>query len=116
MSDSMKSALLKSKGGKQFLVKAKQQKIAEKERFRQFKTLVHDTFVRTVPQGKSTRYDVYKNSLPTVIALAAAGGDDYNRAMFLVKHAFSSYDCKRRKYSLNIQKRNYRDAITILGC
>lgn len=116
MSDSMKNAFLKTEKGEMFIMQAKQEKIAEKIRFQQLKSLVHDTFVVYVPKGKAKRWDVYQNSHKTVMALAKQGGATYNNAMLLVRHAHSSYDCKRRKYSLNIQKRNYRDAITVLGC
>jgi len=116
MSDTMKAAFLKTKKGETFLMKAKQQKIAEKERYNQLHELVHDTFVRLVPKNKAKRWDVYQNSKSNVRKLAKEGGEEYNRVMFLVKHAYSSYDCKRRKYSIHIQRRNYRDAITALGC
>lgn len=116
MSDSMKAALLKTKKGEQFLMKVRQEKLAEKERYRQLKELVHSTFVVRVPDNMSKRWDVYKKSQKVIRELAKEGGEKYNRTMHLVKHAFSSYDCKRRKYNINIQRRNYRDAIMALGC
>jgi len=116
MSDSMKNAFLKTKKGETFVMQAKLEKINEKRRLQQLRSLVHDTFVTYVPKGKAKRWDVYKDSHKTVVALAHTGGEAYSKAMHLIKHAYSAYDCKRRKFSLNIQKRNYRDAITVLGC
>ena len=116
MSDSMKTAFLKTDDGKTFLISAKKQKIAEKLRYQQLRSLVHDTFMKFVPVGKAKRWDVYKNAETTIKSLSKEGGQQYNNAMFLVKHAHSTYDSKRRKYSIHIQRRNYKEAITVLGC
>ncbi len=116
MSDSMKSAFLKTEDGKTFVVSAKKQKISEKLRLKQLRSLVHDTFMVFVPKGKAKRWDVYKNAETTIKSLAKEGGKKYDNAMFLVKHAHSTYDSKRRIYSIHIQRRNYKEAITVLGC
>ncbi len=103
MSDSMKDAFQKTAKGKKLYFEAKQRELAKVKRIRQLKSLVHDTFVANVPEGRSKRWDVYQRSKETVKKIAIKGGKPYEQTMLALKFAWTS-------------RKNYKLAVEAIGC
>lgn len=79
------------------------------ERIRQFKELVHDTFVvlpRTAEPVNGwvprVRFDLYQNSKEACRKIGKEGGERYSKAITAVRYALSG-------------SKAYRDAIEVLG-
>jgi len=70
-------------------------------RIRQLKSLVFQTFVHDVPEGKRKNFDVFMASKERIKQIGINGGAEYHHAMTAVKYAWTSPDA-------------YKDAITAI--